>query len=60
MVKIPLRFTGGIKSFQSKMYYFQGVSPSKTFGDASKKVLGKEVYITASGPREVATFAGGM
>jgi len=55
-----LRFTGGIKSFQSKMYYFQGVSPSKTFGDASKKVLGKEVYITASGPREVATFAGGM
>ncbi len=38
----------------------QGVSPSKTFGEESKRVLQKDVTITASGEREVATFAGGM
>ncbi len=59
MVKIPIRIAGFKGLSQQKMYFFQGVAPSKTFGEASKAVLQKEVYVTASGKRDVATFAGG-
>lgn len=59
MVKIPIRIAGFKGLFQPKMSFFQGVAPSKTFGEASKAVLQKDVYITASGKRDVATFAGG-
>eukprot|EP01038_Epipyxis_sp_PR26KG_P012561 gene12561-16846_t len=36
-----------------------GSSPSKSFGESSQKVLRKQAEITASGTREMATFAGG-
>ena len=34
-------------------------SSSKEFGETSRKVLQKQTHVTASGPREIATFAGG-
>ena len=36
-----------------------GVSPSKSFGDEAIKVIQKDVYISASGQKELATFAAG-
>mmetsp|Transcript_14309 Transcript_14309/g.23797 ORF Transcript_14309/g.23797 Transcript_14309/m.23797 type:complete len:194 (+) Transcript_14309:39-620(+) len=36
-----------------------GVSPSKQFGEEAVKVITKPVHATASGPREIATVAGG-
>jgi hypothetical protein len=37
----------------------QGNAPTKTFGPESQRVLAKLVHASASGTREVATFAGG-
>lgn len=39
--------------------YSEGASPGKQFGDRSINVLTKEVTVNPSGPREVATVAGG-
>ena len=36
-----------------------GVSPSKSFGEEAIKVIQKDVYISASGQKELATFAAG-
>jgi hypothetical protein len=37
----------------------QGASPTKVFGESSRKILSKEVTVEPDGPRETATFAGG-
>jgi len=37
-----------------------GVSPSKQFGEEAKKIIEKrDVFISASSPKELATFAAG-
>ena len=45
-------------SFPS-FFLTMGVSSSKTFGPEAKKVLGREVFISASSQKELATFAAG-
>ena len=41
------------------MWNMQGVAQGKEFGEESTRVLNRKVNESASGPREIATFAGG-